>query len=170
MALGPSNLPPQTPQFAAGAQQAPMQAQGKPQKPVTHGLVSGDEIDQRLAQMPREAQQGLLKAVAAIPDLPTIFGIAIGPEAHDYFQAIAEAIKQHQQSQQNSPAQGGPSAPTDAGQNPSAPAPQGDPSGGQPPAMATQTPPQAQFDPLLTYNFISPYKATLRFANPKSRT
>lgn len=135
MPLAPQGLmPAQTPNFAPQQQQAPMQ-QGKPQKPVVHGLVSGQDIDDRISTMPREAQQAIIKAAATMPDLPTIFGIAIGPEAHDYFAQVAQAVQQHQQ---NSQAPGTP----DASQNPQA-APAAGASapdasaGGQPPAMAT---------------------------------
>lgn len=132
MPLAPQGpMPAQTPNFAP-QQQAPMQ-QGKPQKPTVHGLVSAQEIDDRISSMPREAQQAIIKAAAVMPDLPTIMGIAIGPEAHDYFAQVAQAVQQHQQNSQGE-------APADAGQNPQAPAP-ADTAGGQPPAMAT--PPQA---------------------------
>ena len=95
-------IPTQTPNFTGGGQQAPqtqqMQQSGKPAKPVVHGLVNADEIDTRLAQMPREAQQMFLKGATEFGmDLATLFGIAIGPEAHDYVAAVVQAIQQQQQ-------------------------------------------------------------------------
>jgi hypothetical protein len=153
MALAPQNMPVQTPNFTGGGspsqmqQQAPqMASNGKPAKPTVHGLVDAGEIDTRIAQLPREAQQYFAKAVMAYPELPTIFGIAVGPEAHDYVVAVQQALKQAADAQQqNSPDQGGPSADPMAGQNPQADAgaPAPDAAGGQPPAMATPTPPQA---------------------------
>lgn len=133
--LAPANTAPQTPNFVASAggntpQPQPQASQGKPEKPVTHGLVSGQDIDDRLSTMPRSAQQMFLQACATIKTLPDIFGTAIGPEAHDYIAAVQQALAQQQNSTQ------GASAP--AGQNPPA-APQG-PSGGTP-AMATSAAP-----------------------------
>jgi hypothetical protein len=82
--------------------------------------------------MPRQAQQQFLQAVASIPNLPDIFGTAVGPEAHDYIAAVQQAIKQQSQDSQ----QGASAAAPD--QNPPAPA-QGT-SGGTP-AMATSAAP-----------------------------
>jgi hypothetical protein len=125
---------PQLPQFVGrGAAPAPMQApQGKPAKPVVHGLLSADDIDGRLSTMPPAAQNYVKKAIATLgPDLPTLMGIIIGPEAHDYFELALQTMQQASQ-QQNSQA-----APADAGaaQNPQAPAP--DAAAGGQPAMAT---------------------------------
>lgn len=130
-----SQAAPQLPQGFGGGQaqqmQAPMQQGGKPAKPVLHGLVTAQEIDERLSSMPRAAQDYVKKAIAALgPDLPQLMGVIIGPEAHDYFELALNAMKQAQQ--QNS--QG--AAPADASQNPQAPAPDAA-AGGQPPAMAT---------------------------------
>ena len=128
-----SQQAPQLPQGFGGGQAAQMQATqqgGKPAKPVVHGLLSGQDIDGRLSQMPPAAQQYVKRAIAALgEDLPNLMGIVIGPEAHDYFEMALQAMQQSQQ--QNS--QG--AAPADA-QNPQAPAPDAA-VGGQPPAMAT---------------------------------
>ena len=142
MAFAPTQMPTQTPNFTGGGAPAPQMQQapsGKAAKPVIHGLVDAGEIDGRLAQLPREAQQYIIKAVEAYPELPTIFGIAIGPEAHDYFSQVAQAVKQRaEQEAQNSPQDV--TAGTPAGQNPPAPTPEGGTAGGQPPAMATDAP------------------------------
>lgn len=137
MALAPqgSQQAPQLPQgFVGGGQaaqmQAPMQQGGKPAKPVLRGLVTAEEIDERLSSMPRAAQQYVQKAIKMLgPDLPQLMGVIIGPEAHDYFELALQTLQQAEAQQQNS--QGGAPAP---GQNPSV-APQGAPQGQ--PAMAT---------------------------------
>ena len=133
---GSQQAAPQLPQGFGGGQaqqmQAPMQQGGKPAKPVLRGLVTSEEIDDRLSSMPRAAQEYVKRAIATLgEDLPQLMGVIIGPEAHDYFELALNAMKQAAQ-QQNS--QG--AAPADASQNPQAPAPDAA-AGGQPPAMAT---------------------------------
>ena len=123
---------PQLPQFGAPQAQAPQQG-GKAAKPVLRGLVTAEEIDERLSSMPRQAQQYVQKAIATLgEDLPTLMGVIIGPEAHDYFEFALQALQQSQQGQPNSQAASANAAPA---QNPQAPAPEAA-AGGQP-AMAT---------------------------------
>lgn len=131
-----------SPQAASPAMAPAQQTQGATQASnedvEVHKTVQ--EIQDRLATAPREAQQFLTKAIASIPALPTIMGIIIGPEAQDFFTQAQQAVQQQmqaQQGQQNSPAATPSMAP--AAQNPQAP--QG--AGGSP-AMATSAAPQGQ--------------------------
>lgn len=120
----PAQASPAMPNFQAGNQAqaaATAQAGAKPAKPVVHGLVTGEEIDERIATLPRSAQQTFVQAVSQIPNLADIFGIVIGPEAHDYIAQVADAIQQ--KNSPTPPAQPGglsnsPSAPQDASASP----------------------------------------------------